>query len=1177
MCQRLASLMVCVAICGQGNLLFAIVRSWDDEGGTADKNWSNAGNWSPDGTPQLADDIFIGNLAAAANDTTILDQSFTITSLTLSNGADVDTSGNELIVNGVTTLGGAGVNILVDPGPTATSDGLDSQGIVVNADAILQLLGSTAVTFGGVVELESGQFEINAGGAAGGHGTIELMEAVAGQVMENSGRLFVSGRPNPIIIQGPLPGTLTIHHVGTGSGTLDLDGDGEAGVVDVDDGNLVLSSTLLTLVIEVPLADAFGGQMDIGNGDTVNIAGAWTMDSDGILNFNGTTTHTLTGGALTVNSSIAQVNANAGTTVFQNDLLISNGTFNLANDAAVEFNGLTTFADALDFTNGNNTTITVNTTVDIGDTPAAGEDFNWDGGGFLNNHTIVNAAGFLIITVENVDSGTDDTYNGKITMNSGNIHVEVADGAWVMDGVLNLNNSAADMPLLSGDSIQIGNDAGTLNADVNVGGTGSSRIAAPITFMSDADVDVAAGATLELKGNATFNSVNAANNAQFTGGGILELDGASNQVNERTTIDMPSGRVDLDGTGTFAQTLTLGIGALDDADLTLNVAGIDAADNSFGKPVLAGSDSIVLNGDSDLFVNLTDPNAEWMLNSSATLQINACASLCAGIHGSDFNLAGTANISGDSQWDARTDISGTVNVAAGSELSFTGGTLVNTNRLEGGTITGDGTLVAVFGGEALVGFGTINTDIDFNGGAELRADDGTLTVNAPIVDVGVIGTADTDGVLNVTNPWSTFDASVELLGGRIEGADITNAGGMGINGFGDVTAAVNNITRIDAEGGTLRVTNPASDWDGNTNNGSLTAVSGTLVVVGNATFPFNGTVAATSGEVFANGFELEFEPASDLILINGIYHSTHATDIGGTVLVGFGGPSTIDVFGPIVFENTSNTTLSDDLVLGVTRTDVQSGATFTGGGDLINLNILALADGANVGVLIENQGILDIGAVGTGRADAADFVQTATGQIAIDLGGTALSDFDRLVLSGGAQLDGHLGAALFDGFSPALGDMFTIISATGGVSGTFVTLNQPAALVAAGLMFDVVYNPTLVQLVVANFLPGDYNQNGTVDAADYVLWRNTLGQEVWPFNGADGNGDGIIDSGDYDVWTTHFGQTAGSGSGAATNAAVPEPASIVLLLATFLIPRLRRVRAPLPKSRDAGRGLCAAP
>ncbi len=46
-------------------------------------------------------------------------------------------------------------------------------------------------------------------------------------------------------------------------------------------------------------------------------------------------------------------------------------------------------------------------------------------------------------------------------------------------------------------------------------------------------------------------------------------------------------------------------------------------------------------------------------------------------------------------------------------------------------------------------------------------------------------------------------------------------------------------------------------------------------------------------------------------------------------------------------------------------------------------------------------------------------------------------------------------------------------------------------------------------------LIGDYNEDGDVDAADYVVWRKTFGSSVEQFAGADGNGDGIVDAADY--------------------------------------------------------------
>ena len=50
----------------------------------------------------------------------------------------------------------------------------------------------------------------------------------------------------------------------------------------------------------------------------------------------------------------------------------------------------------------------------------------------------------------------------------------------------------------------------------------------------------------------------------------------------------------------------------------------------------------------------------------------------------------------------------------------------------------------------------------------------------------------------------------------------------------------------------------------------------------------------------------------------------------------------------------------------------------------------------------------------------------------IDLAGTELDEFDRLVLNGAAQLNGTLEVSLFGGFNPTLGSRFTILSAAGG-------------------------------------------------------------------------------------------------------------------------------------------------
>ena len=91
-------------------------------------------------------------------------------------------------------------------------------------------------------------------------------------------------------------------------------------------------------------------------------------------------------------------------------------------------------------------------------------------------------------------------------------------------------------------------------------------------------------------------------------------------------------------------------------------------------------------------------------------------------------------------------------------------------------------------------------------------------------------------------------------------------------------------------------------------------------------------------------------------------------------------------------------------------------------------------------------------------------------------------------------------------------------------------------------------------------LAGDFNRDGAVDAADYVVWRKMDGQQVTRGVGADGNGDGSVDKYDFAVWQANFGNTLGGGASGTDGGSVPEPNSILLVICTiasFLVVRNR--------------------
>jgi hypothetical protein len=95
---------------------------------------------------------------------------------------------------------------------------------------------------------------------------------------------------------------------------------------------------------------------------------------------------------------------------------------------------------------------------------------------------------------------------------------------------------------------------------------------------------------------------------------------------------------------------------------------------------------------------------------------------------------------------------------------------------------------------------------------------------------------------------------------------------------------------------------------------------------------------------------------------------------------------------------------------------------------------------------------------------------------------------------------------------------------------------------------------TDLTFTTAAFLPGDYNRDGVVGAADYTVWRNTLNQtDVDPYSGADGDGDGDITPADYDVWKANYGNGGAGGGGVALASAVPEPAGLALAIFGLMV------------------------
>jgi T5SS/PEP-CTERM-associated repeat protein len=462
-------------------------------------------------------------------------------------------------------------------------------------------------------------------------------------------------------------------------------------------------------------------------------------------------------------------------------------------------------------------------------------------------------------------------------------------------------------------------------------------------------------------------------------------------------------------------------------------------------------------------------------------------------------------------------------VVSGFDTSTGSGAVWNTNNMVVGSF-GTGTLEIVGGGLGTIDFAgnpasgdlsiglnpdSVGTVVVSGRGSLLRIGDDTNIGHNPLSPTAGSGTLiiEDEGFVVATNDAAGntdvitigLHGRIELNNGRLRSEAIINNGT--IVGHG----------RIDNEQTVL-----------NQINGHVGVGSGERLVVNGGT---GGVGFDNDGEVSIVGGELEFleqftnsNQAAAVTLLNGVVHFSvpnmgFGFDSTGGVLASTGGVN--DIYGTVRIQGAS----SRIVVAGESTAVFHEPVTNSG-------STIEVFPGSTAVYL---QGLTTTGssaALAVHLADAADE-----------------PDFGSVEVAGGASLDGTVNVQLAIGFIPVNGDTFQILSAAGGVTGS-LALGSVTAL-PAGLQWELDINATSVLLSVVS--SGDYNGNGVVDAADYVLWRKTLNQSG-PSLAADGNANGSVDVGDFDYWRARFGTVVAPAVGVASGTAVPEPATAVLAL-----------------------------
>jgi hypothetical protein len=121
-----------------------------------------------------------------------------------------------------------------------------------------------------------------------------------------------------------------------------------------------------------------------------------------------------------------------------------------------------------------------------------------------------------------------------------------------------------------------------------------------------------------------------------------------------------------------------------------------------------------------------------------------------------------------------------------------------------------------------------------------------------------------------------------------------------------------------------------------------------------------------------------------------------------------------------------------------------------------------------------------------------------------------------------------------------------VIIAAAGVIGQFTKVIEPPTM-PAGLLYDVVYLPNMMRLVVveAPIYSADFDLDGDVDGDDLTVWKSNVG----PGDGADA---------DFLAWQQQYGSVPA----VPAVASVPEPAAVIM--AFLSLATLIRAKRPAP-------------
>lgn len=652
-----------------------------------------------------------------------------------------------------------------------------------------------------------------------------------------------------------------------------------------------------------------------------------------------------------------------------------------------------------------------------------------------------------------------------------------------------------------------------------------------------------------LSGYGTFA------NRVYIGNTVTVDDGATITITGGVTLQ--GGTLAANGSGFYANLGSIGgygtiTAPLNPGGTIPNSGGVTtiAANISGGCRIGHGTDTelggITLTGTSAGHINFD--NDSGPVNLTGDLVFSGYVDI--GSNGA-FNLNGhkiTLTYSPDSHPPVVSIISavtigtGTIDNATSADLDFSQGPYL----LAGGSLTSSGGGAFIRGG--IYGWGTITAPIIPCGSAAIVSANSSgqalrilnsvvltiptingnlIATNGGILELGAGSVVTTTGPANFTGYISPGTGTVNLSGTNMVGGTSPirlNTGAVNVTADSTVggpidcaaNLTINSGSNLSISGGTATVSLSGGSLS---NHGTLTVGAGLLTNSTASAYPLggNGTVTLAGGSITGTSGFSSTNTLAGFGDINAPFtnNGTVNADVSGSPLVMSGtGPGSIVNAATGIMEATGGGTLSFTNAPDLTNqgaviaasssmVQVEGGPLDIGTGNLSG-------SGTVVGNVSNATGTVSPGASPGSLTIQGNYTQSS-GTLSIELGGLAAgTQFDQLLVSGNVSLGGTLQVSLVNGFTPAVGDQYQIITA-GSISGTFSTLT----LVSFPGTATVSYGPTTVTLRITSSptgcgtCRGDLSSNSAIDGIDIQSFVSCLvaGSSSGACACADVNGD----------------------------------------------------------------------